>query len=377
MSENPDGCEFKPLQMPAAAKKNKFSQFGPFADVVREYSNAEYDGAKVDLSCSREISDLVCAEGFPEHSVNAHELNWRTGIDSLFDYESLSSVTWATERHRQVCFELYKKWNLLDDSDYANPKYGRSESAVAKPSDTSILQALPIYDRESLSKTYVDLVLRTYLRALIECQSILWRDLKNCHACGAWLMYQPARNGRYSLRHPKQGFDGHGNYQVELKVYARGFELDPETIDAAYYPNVGTYAEQENWLFLSAEEVLALDSTFSQKTSPRIERTKNSRRTNKKNPVNPVNAAFERADKKWVLKILELFWSGAEMSINRATEIVVQENQDKIIEKTTSDRSKCDRLRKKAKAAEGLVGHWADDEELSELIQKYPKRSED
>ncbi len=82
---------------------------------------------------------------------------------------------------------------------------------------------------------------------------------------------------------------------------------------------------------------------------------------------------FGRADEKFILIGVELCLSDLAISMNRAAEKVVEKHSDEILGNSVD--AKVSRLRKGISEALNQKDKWAENEDLSKLLQKYPNQS--
>lgn len=314
---------------PLPRKDSERRTYGPFSEILQNYVDAPLPEARVDSAHVHELTEMLFPNGRPVSRLNGVGLRWHVGLASLCSIDSDGNIGQLASQHASCLFQMYKKWREIDDDGLAEPKYSdRALSASPKLRGALLLPSLPIYDRERLSDTYIDLVLRPYARAKYECRQAFWEKLGRAHEAGCWLGFVPTSQGTFVPLLPGSGFDAAGSYAMDAQTYLKGMEYSADEVELPSWPRSSTRPDHDNWLFIEAGQ-LAGSFTPSLK-----EKTTRGR---------PKGTGYN--DDWAVDEAIGLFKSGECTSISNAANTVVDRHPERI--KGNSRDAKVERLRKK------------------------------
>jgi len=352
----------------------KRSRFGPFSDIVQRYSETSPELQTIDPERYPELIAAICPNGVPTPQVEGHPLKWHRGISSLCNPHAEGVMGNVAAKHSEVLTEMYQRWSDLEGTEIGAPMYdGIHRHEAAHTRGAFLNPSLAITNREDLSDTYINAVLRPYAQAVIECRVVLWRHLRSGHECGAWVGFQNTDMGTYSPLPPGAGFGPGRNYTINRTAYLQGFGYPDNEIGHENYPDLPPYPGQDHWMFIGADQL--------QNVLPPKPDTPRSSQEVQLTPAEPTKPAmpqehalprrgFARKDKEFVLKGLDLFLSGQTLSANETAKYLVEHHGEDI--PGNSHEAKVHRLRKAISETLKGTGFFAGDPEVSKTLQKYP-----
>ncbi len=318
--------------------------FGPFADVIQRARSTKLDLVTVSSKSLGAVQSLLIENGLPVSELNGSPVHWNQGIASLCIPGSRGNVAEAAWVHSEFRIDLFRAWSELEmDPRFAShydselfPKKDTASGAYLAPS-------LPIPDRETISTTYIDKVLKPYAQAEYQLRGMFWEWLKQGHESLAWIGFRTTANDGYKPIPPGSGFDGNGSYQINRNAYLAGFELSENEVGKDNYPHRDPWPDQDSWLFIGADLVVDLVADLNS-MHPALQSDKNRNIGERRGRGRPPNTGLGYIDDPVVEEGVQALKSKQFPSVSAAIRFLIDKYPHVL---TTGEESTARRLRRK------------------------------
>ncbi|MEL6693900.1 MAG: hypothetical protein AAFQ12_12835 [Pseudomonadota bacterium] len=228
--------------------------FGAFSDAAQTSAHCIGEMVKVDGKHLHQLARQLCQNGVLVYEINSTAINWSVGLETLCNPESVGNLGAAATWYEDRCAGLYRRWRDLDGSIENGPNHQETRLTGDRlEAATRLAPDLPIENREYLSETYLQKVLKPYAQAKYSIRQTLWSDLQRGHEVGFWLCFVPSDDGTYGLLTPGAGFDKMGSYQINRAAFLKGLNASDTHVDTLNYPDQNGYERQDRWHFIGAD----------------------------------------------------------------------------------------------------------------------------
>jgi hypothetical protein len=244
--------------------------FGPFSKVVAEYDAVSGSAKRPTFQPNDGIADAVLQNGVPKSEADGHPVDWHIGLAAFCSRSSRGVIGEIAAEHFDAMVELYRVWEDIEGSTFAEPMYRPRGTPVGDPKarGAQLVPRLGIPDRDQLSDHYINSVLRPYAQAEIALRRRFFKAIQASHKNREWIGFRPIHAGRFVPIHPFAGFDGKGGYAIDRATYLEGFGISEDEFGTANFPHMKPYESQESWVFLVAECGSLLTSPCLQEEHP-------------------------------------------------------------------------------------------------------------